>query len=203
MSERDQHAANRAVDEAGSADPAGGGAGGAVSRNVAKCRDVSQPGEKRETKPIAGPAPGVSRNVAECRDSSQGREKRKANPNGLTPRQRAALAWLIEGATVSAVADRLGVERRTVGRWKKHPRFVAEVDRLCAATLARAPAGALAQRVRATRVTPLSKIRRRNAELFEELEATRPKKWIWMGVEYPTFDDYFAAIHASDARRGR
>ena len=203
MSERDQHATERAVNEAGSADPAGGGAGGAVSQNVAKCRHVSQAGEKRETKRIAEPGAGVSRNVAECRDSSQGREKRRTNPNVLTPRQRAALAWLIEGATVSAVADRLGVERRTVGRWKKHPRFVAEVDRLCAATLARPPAGALAQRVRATRVTPLSKIRRRNAELFEQLEATRPKKWIWMGVEYPTFDDYFAAIHADDARHGR
>src|SRR5688572_8139523 len=42
MSERDQHAAKRAVDEAGSADPAGGGAGGAVSRNVAKCREMSR-----------------------------------------------------------------------------------------------------------------------------------------------------------------
>jgi hypothetical protein len=172
-----------------------------MSQNVAKSRDLSQTHEKRETNPIAAePRGSVSQNVAKCRGMSQAREKRKTNPNELTPRQRAALAWLIEGATVSAVADRLGVERRTVGRWKKHPRFVAEVDRRCAAPVA--GAGAVAERVRVKRVTPLSKIRRAKDELMAEMEATRPKKYIWMGVEYPTFEAYMEAMGMGDCVRG-
>jgi hypothetical protein len=69
-----------------------------------------------------------------------------------------------------------------VGRWKKHPRFVAEVDHLCAPALP--PGDGPVERVHATRVTALSKVRRAN-------------------VEYPTFETYKAAICASGAIRGR
>src|SRR5689334_16723759 len=137
---------------------------------------------------VAQTAPAMSQNVAKCRGLSQARETCETNPFGpeLTPRQRAAIKALVEGASVTAVAQLLGVERRTVGRWKKLPTFVAEVQRCCAPN-----AGTTAQRVEVTRMAPkesrIERSRRRTRDDLEWLLKNRPKQYTWNGVTYDTF----------------
>ena len=163
-------------------------------------------GDQSRHGPAAPPAPepgGVSRSVAECRGLSQAHGSDGTNPSALTPGQRAALKWLIEGATVSAVAERLGVDRRTVGRWKKHARFVAEAQRLCAPA-----ADAVVRRVAVNRVTPQVKrqrrsdaVRLRTEQLYDKLVAEAPRNYVWNGVAYDSREDYMAAIKQYVSRR--
>lgn len=50
--------------------------------------------------------------------------------NDLTPKQQLALAALLTGATDAVAAERAGVARETVTRWKHgHPAFAAELSR--------------------------------------------------------------------------
>jgi hypothetical protein len=49
-------------------------------------------------------------------------------PSGLSPLQRVAAVWLGHGRRVARVARELGVDRGTVFRWKRLPRFAAEVE---------------------------------------------------------------------------
>lgn len=45
-----------------------------------------------------------------------------------TPKQRKALALLASGLSVTATAEQVGVDRRTLFRWLKDPDFRAELD---------------------------------------------------------------------------
>ena len=48
----------------------------------------------------------------------------------LSPRQSDALALLLAGQTISAVAEKLDVSRQTIHRWKSSPAFAAHLARL-------------------------------------------------------------------------
>lgn len=50
--------------------------------------------------------------------------------NELDDRQLKAVELLATGETVSATAKKVGVNRKTIGEWKKQDKFKAEVDRL-------------------------------------------------------------------------
>lgn len=52
--------------------------------------------------------------------------------NELDDRQLKAVELLATGETVSATAKKVGVNRKTIGEWKKQDKFKAEVDRLVA-----------------------------------------------------------------------
>jgi hypothetical protein len=49
-------------------------------------------------------------------------------PDELSDRERKAIALLITGMTHTAVADELGVNRRTLWEWKQDPTFVAALN---------------------------------------------------------------------------
>src|SRR5438034_145165 len=46
----------------------------------------------------------------------------------LTPKQRAALALLVQGATFAVVSEKIGVDRRTLFEWRRAPEFAAALD---------------------------------------------------------------------------
>ncbi|HVT90145.1 MAG TPA: helix-turn-helix domain-containing protein [Tepidisphaeraceae bacterium] len=78
----------------------------------------------------------MSQTVANCPKMSPDARNGKTNPptppnkaKPLAPRQLAAAALLLSGATVSNTAQQLGIDRRTILRWKKDPRFQSEVFR--------------------------------------------------------------------------
>lgn len=48
----------------------------------------------------------------------------------LTAEQGQALVLLVEGHSMQAVANRVGVDRVTLWRWRRSPAFVAEYERL-------------------------------------------------------------------------
>lgn len=52
--------------------------------------------------------------------------------NELDDRQLKAVELIATGETVSATAKKVGVNRKTIGEWKKQEKFKAEVDRLVA-----------------------------------------------------------------------
>jgi len=70
-------------------------------------------------------------------ESSSNTQFAKTNPNSppapaqeLSPRQLLAARALCSGKTVGAVATMLGVARQTISRWKRDPRFHAELLRI-------------------------------------------------------------------------
>jgi DNA-binding NarL/FixJ family response regulator len=89
----------------------------AVSRNVvAERRDLSPSAARFDkTKPIA--------RAATERSTARAAERR------LAPRQLTAAELLLAGSTVAAAAARLNISPRTIFRWLRDPRFLAEVDR--------------------------------------------------------------------------
>lgn len=52
--------------------------------------------------------------------------------NELDDRQLKAVELLATGETISATAKKVGVNRKTIGEWKKQEKFKVEVDRLVA-----------------------------------------------------------------------
>jgi hypothetical protein len=77
------------------------------------------------------PNPGVQQNVAECSGakSPQPRPARYIlDRKDLTERQRTAAQLLLQGDTDSEVARKIGVDRATIGRWRKTPSFRREVE---------------------------------------------------------------------------
>ena len=49
--------------------------------------------------------------------------------NELTEQQYAAIEMLARGETITKTAEVIGVNRKTVGEWKKQEAFRAELDR--------------------------------------------------------------------------
>ena len=85
---------------------------------------------------LARDVASVSRNVAKCQDLSRSQPRSaKTNPTPptaprmLSPRLLTAAELLLAGSTVAAAAVRLGINPRTIFRWLKQPRFRAEIDR--------------------------------------------------------------------------
>jgi hypothetical protein len=64
-----------------------------------------------------------------CRPSD-GFSAARAGARPLSPQQLAAVRQLAQGAGSVRVARQLGVNRHTIARWKRDPRFVAELRRL-------------------------------------------------------------------------
>jgi len=83
----------------------------AMSRNVAKCQEMSRSdGSSDKTKPPPSAAP-------------------HGQPRPLAPRQLTAIELLLAGSTVAAAAVRLNVNPRTIFRWLNDPHFREEIDR--------------------------------------------------------------------------
>ena len=85
------------------------------------------------------PAPEEVRNCPEVPDPRASKsENAKTNPmahsgarqSPLSTRQLAALRLLARGHGTMRVSKRLGVNRHTIARWKRDPRFLAELNAL-------------------------------------------------------------------------
>ncbi len=50
----------------------------------------------------------------------------------LSDQQHIAISMLANGATHADIANKCGVDRRTVTRWRKHPAFAAQLEEACA-----------------------------------------------------------------------
>jgi len=97
-----------------------------------------------------------------------------------------AVRLMLDGASASHVARRLGVDPRTVFRWKNDPAFIAEVERRC----------------ETPRATESSRANRAAAVAAAVVPASQPQRpqrreWVFNGVEYPTFEQYMAAVDAT------
>src|SRR4051812_797801 len=67
----------------------------------------------------------MSQNVPECPN-----ENRDVDRLGFTDRQRLALDLILQGKSLSKVAKCIGIDRRTLFRWRHHDRdFIAELNR--------------------------------------------------------------------------
>src|SRR5438045_3836037 len=82
----------------------------------------------------AQPGLAMSQNVPKCPEMSYPKAQiSKSNPprsRGLSPRQLAGVRLLLAGHSAGAVARALGVDRRTVFRWRQSATFAAEMDRI-------------------------------------------------------------------------
>jgi hypothetical protein len=100
-----------------------------------------------------------------------------------------ALKLLLEGHSTLNVARQLGVDPRTVFRWKNGKKFRLEVGRQCQPS-----PGAVAQRVQALRVPPRRRERDRTSDLWNELISDGPRVWEYDDVVYPDYASYVDAI---------
>lgn len=72
----------------------------------------------------------MSQNVSECPTSAAAAETECPKVGHLPARQQAAIELILTGATDTAVAEALSVNRRTVHRWRVlDERFRSELDR--------------------------------------------------------------------------
>jgi hypothetical protein len=73
----------------------------------------------------------MQQNAAECSSAKSPPptgSRYLLNSKDLTERQRAAAQLLLRGMTDSEVAREIGVDRGTIGRWRKTPSFRKEVE---------------------------------------------------------------------------
>lgn len=92
-------------------------------------------------------------NARECKKmQDESRQKCKTKPTtgawraaprqaqaAVPPRQTMAARLLLAGRTILHVAGELGVNPCTIHRWKRDPRFVAEVERLAGGSIPQPP----------------------------------------------------------------
>jgi hypothetical protein len=97
-----------------------------MQRFAAPCSALPRPPEPRNDEKT-NPTPPPAASVAAAPTVSATPAGRSA-PGGLSPLQRVAAIWLGQGRKVACIARELGVDRGTVFRWKRLPRFAAEVE---------------------------------------------------------------------------
>jgi hypothetical protein len=149
-------------------------------------RDVSgDTHENGETKPIGtselvtpGPTttsaqPVAPKDMAHCQEMSGDTSKRcqVGVADALTPIQHRAVELLAVGMKITATARRLGIDERTVYRWKKQPAFALAIRRGCQAPV--------------------------TLEALKRLERPmKPKKDVWRfeGKTFGSFAEYWAYI---------
>src|SRR5688572_8540505 len=103
------------------------------------CQDVPKPlGQMPGNVPAAPPRrPAVSPDVPECPRVSHALQKCGTkppldplaawSPNPLNHRQLAAARLVVRGHRTGNIAEHLGIDRRTLLRWRLMPAFAAEV----------------------------------------------------------------------------
>lgn len=103
-----------------------------MSENVRKCPENSKNPDR--------PAAGDASNSGSCRQLSDGKEatSEESCPDPghsadseppLEPNQLQAIEWMLMGHSQVAIAEELGVDPRTLYRWRKIPAFAAELNR--------------------------------------------------------------------------
>ncbi len=126
----------------------------------------------------------MSQNVPECPPSNENRESEAIPVHAkiIPPRQVVAARLLTRGMTVSAVARALGVDRKTVTRWKARAAFRAAVGRAVNEVApVDFPAASSGLRGGAPGKSP--------TDGFE-----------FEGVTYATFEQYLAAMSGASSR---
>ena len=182
-----------------------------MSGNVRECPDLpgSSRQERRTNPPLSGTLPhppasaAMSGNVRKCPLlSGSERETDRTNPPSLTPRQVLAAEVLGRGASVAAAARHLGLNERTVRRWKLRPEFAEAV----ASRLAANRQAVQRVTVRPARLAPAVP-RFTSAGGRPPMPVTAPppepeRVRVFEGVRYATFEEYMAAIDRAMGRAG-
>jgi transposase-like protein len=106
--------------------------------------------------------------MAHCQEMSGDTSRRcqAGVADALTPIQHRAVELLAAGMKISATARRLGIDERTIYRWKKQSAFVEAIRRRCQAPVT---IGMLKQLTRPAK--PKKEIRRFNGKIYHTAEA--------------------------------
>src|SRR5215213_7147272 len=82
---------------------------------------------------MSQPTPLTVQQVATQRHNEKneppGSDQNSLQKQELSPRQHAAIELLLHGQSDAQVAQQLGIDRVTVFRWRKGPRFARELER--------------------------------------------------------------------------
>jgi hypothetical protein len=100
-----------------------------ANSKASMCPNVPSTNEADGTK-CAGICPDVPESGKKPENFLRGTNPLAARPRRLSYGQHAAARLIVQGHGSLAVARELGVNHHTIGRWKRDPRFVAEVERL-------------------------------------------------------------------------
>jgi len=176
---------------------------GSTSRTVPPCPGMSQnvPSHATRTnepnsaarlmRAVAAGAPSrglaaiepaaMSQNVPPCPEMSPNvpsAAKRTNKPNSLSPAQLAAVRGLLAGGRSGDVAAAVGVDRRTLLRWRRQPAFAAELQREHRRLLDRLAVGSAspaAVPAPAKPVTPRKPVNERIADIYREFGFKPPR----------------------------